>query len=242
MSPPTPPTRPDDRTSRTATTEGDATEDDSRRRDATDDDSRRRDGAGDDGRYRVAADRPVPGPAATVALLAATVVTTAGIAAAILVHPGWQFRGHALSDLGATGVRDSWLFNGTLVVAGALGAAGAARLPRPETERDVGRWLAAAGFVLLVGVGLSPEGTAAHAPLAVGFFLVETVGLLVLAREHGVRLAAAAAGAGAVGGVATLAAVPGAAVGETVWIAGFLAAYAALLAPGVRSLRAVVTG
>ncbi|MFB6137230.1 MAG: DUF998 domain-containing protein [Halobacteriaceae archaeon] len=168
------------------------------------------------------------GDDAALAYVAASVLTaTVGIAAAALIHgTWWSITGHALSDLGAVGVDHAWVFNASLVLAGVLGLLGAAQLAPSR-----GRVLAAAGFALLAGVGLFPEGTALHAPLAVGFFLVETAGVATLGLERGVAATAGVALGGAIGGLLAGVLVPGVALAEVVWSLGLAAGLLLLLLP-----------
>lgn len=112
------------------------------------------------------------------ALLAPAVALVA-IVGAVLLAPEFSWAGDALSDLGAPGAETAWLFNGGLVLAGALGLPFAASLAaRARTRLD---WLASlvllATLLSLAGVGLFPAGHSYHLPAAAGFYLGATLTL-----------------------------------------------------------------
>jgi len=110
-------------------------------------------------------------------------VTFAATIAAILASPTFSWSTSALSDLGAPGAANPWLFNYGLVAgmvltlpfAWALWTAAAHPLQR------LGTVAAAATLVLLGLVGVFPAGTDLHFPVAVAFF----VGVSVTTWIHG---------------------------------------------------------
>lgn len=114
--------------------------------------------------------------------MAAVVIGTAGIILSIALAEGFSLRRQALSDLGAPGVPQAWLFNGTLIVAGALAAIFCAslldRLPNRYQRSGIGTLLVAS--VSLVGVGLFSTGHVLHRPASIVFFLGVTLGLALL--------------------------------------------------------------
>ncbi len=111
----------------------------------------------------------------------AVLVGLSGLALAIVLTEGFSLREQALSELGRPGANTAFLFNGSLVLAGSLAAVFClsliAKLNHGAQRAGVGL-LALAGIALAC-VGLFPMGHALHGPVAVGFFLLLTLGLLV---------------------------------------------------------------
>ncbi|MFP4628470.1 MAG: DUF998 domain-containing protein [Halobacteriales archaeon] len=117
-----------------------------------------------------------------VAGIVAAIVGLAGVAMSVVLADGFSPREQALSELGQAGAATAWLFNGSLAVAGTLGAVFAAsllfRLAHPMQRLGVGiLGLAALG---LAGVGVFPMGEPLHLPAAALFFVGLTVGLVVV--------------------------------------------------------------
>lgn len=114
----------------------------------------------------------------------------AGLIISIGLAVDFSVQQNALSDLGVADGTVAWLFNGTLVVSGALAAVFFGTLvDRFENryQRIGGVLLALAGLSLLAA-GLFPSGHALHLPASVAFFVAITAGILVGGygdREHG---------------------------------------------------------
>lgn len=108
-------------------------------------------------------------------------VSAVGILAATLLAPWFSWAGNALSDLGAVGAGTAPLFNGTLIVSGVLGVPFALFVLRRRSSRwrQAGTILFAASMSLLALVGVFALPSPAHGPVAVGFFLLFTLGFLV---------------------------------------------------------------
>jgi hypothetical membrane protein len=101
----------------------------------------------------------------------AVVVSIGGILLATVLSPTFSWAG-ALSDLGVT-PGSAWLFNGSLVVGGLVGAPYAWALWSAGADplghlRAVTYLLALVG---MVGVGLAPAGRPLHFPFAISFFV-----------------------------------------------------------------------
>ncbi|ESP87632.1 hypothetical protein K933_12977 [Candidatus Halobonum tyrrellensis G22] len=108
----------------------------------------------------------------------AVVLALVGIPLVTLLAPWFAWPANALSDLGVA-PRTAALFNGTLLVAAALGLPYAWAL-----WRDATGWARASGvlfaptLLLLGGVGAFPSGSPYHFPAAVGFYLGLTATLV----------------------------------------------------------------
>ncbi|WP_080508406.1 DUF998 domain-containing protein [Haloparvum sedimenti] len=107
---------------------------------------------------------------------ASPAVALGGILLATLLDPTFSWTGDALSDLGVR-APSALAFNGALIVGGLLGLP-YAHLLSERGGRAVGVAFGV-GTLCLAGVGLFPSGTAPHAPVAVGFFLLATVAVAV---------------------------------------------------------------
>jgi hypothetical membrane protein len=111
---------------------------------------------------------------------AAVVVVLGGILAATALSPTFSWGGSALSDLGVTPAT-AWLFNGSLVVGGIVGAPYGWALWSAATDplshlRGVTYALALAA---MVGVGLIPAGRSLHVPVAIAFFVLAALTAIV---------------------------------------------------------------
>ncbi len=111
---------------------------------------------------------------------AAVVVVLGGILAATALSPTFSWGGSALSDLGVTPAT-AWLFNGSLVVGGIVGAPYAWALWSAATDplshlRAVTYALALAS---MAGVGLVPAGRSLHLPIAIAFFVLAALAAIV---------------------------------------------------------------
>lgn len=118
--------------------------------------------------------------------VAAVVVTLGSIVVATLVSPAFAWTGNALSNLGVTETAAGTgltvvLFNGGLILGGVFGLGFAVALARAAVSR-AGR-LTAAGFGLTVVsmalVGVFPQDTAPHFPVASTFYVLISVTLWV---------------------------------------------------------------
>lgn len=95
------------------------------------------------------------------------------------LSPTFSWTTNALSDLGAAEAATPWLFNGGLIVAGAIALPFAWVLfdtARHGLER-VGAAAFAGSVFGLALVGAFPTGTALHAPVAVAYFLLFTLAM-----------------------------------------------------------------
>ncbi|MCO8245644.1 MULTISPECIES: DUF998 domain-containing protein [unclassified Haladaptatus] len=114
--------------------------------------------------------------------LAAPLVTFGAILLAALISPRFSWTLDALSDLGAAGESTAWLFNGGLIV----GAILALPFVRGLWARRENRFDAVGTVVLLVSfvgmglVGIFPEGTNLHFPMAITFYAGLTYALFFL--------------------------------------------------------------
>lgn len=111
----------------------------------------------------------------------AVLVGLSGLALAIVLTDTFSLREQALSELGRPGANTALLFNGSLVLSGVLAAAFCASLVAKlnHVAQRAGVGLLALAGLALAGVGLFPMGHALHGPVAVGFFVLLTLGLLV---------------------------------------------------------------
>ncbi|GAB3413332.1 hypothetical protein GCM10027435_07120 [Haloparvum alkalitolerans] len=107
---------------------------------------------------------------------ASPAVALGGILLATALDPTFSWTADALSDLGVR-APSALAFNASLVGGGLLGLP-YAHLLAERGGRAVGVSFGG-GTLCLAGVGLFPSGTALHAPVAVGFFLLATVALAV---------------------------------------------------------------
>lgn len=111
---------------------------------------------------------------------AAVVVVLGGILAATALSPTFSWEASALSDLGVTPAT-AWLFNGSLVVGGIVGAPYAWALW--SAAADPLSHLRAATYALaltsMAGVGLVPAGRSLHVTVAIAFFVLAALTALV---------------------------------------------------------------
>ncbi|MFW6448079.1 MAG: DUF998 domain-containing protein [Halobacteriota archaeon] len=116
-----------------------------------------------------------------VAGVVAALVGLAGVALSVVLAEGFSLREQALSELGQAGADTAWLFNGSVVVAGILGAIFAASILRRLAHplQRVGVAILGLAALGLAAVGIFPMGHALHLPAALLFFVGLTVGLIV---------------------------------------------------------------
>lgn len=110
----------------------------------------------------------------------AVVVTLGGILTATALSPTFSWTSGALSDLGVTPA-SAWLFNGSLVVGGVVGAPYAWALYTAAAD-PLSRLRAAAyllSLVAMAGVGLAPAGRPLHLPFALTFFVLAALTAIV---------------------------------------------------------------
>lgn len=110
----------------------------------------------------------------------AAAVAIACILAATAVSPTFSWWSGALSDLGTAGA-SAWLFNGGLVVGCLLGLPYAWVLWTAAADPlgDLRAITYGAALLAMAGVGLFPAGRPPHFPLALAFFVLATLTLLV---------------------------------------------------------------
>lgn len=126
-------------------------------------------------------DQPTIARAALWAGPLSIAISAVGILAATLLAPWFSWTEHALSDLGAVGAETALLFNGTVFLTGLLGIPFALLVYRRRTSRwrRVGTLLFGLAMPLLALVGVFALPSPYHAPVAIGFFLAFTLGILV---------------------------------------------------------------
>lgn len=110
----------------------------------------------------------------------AAVVAIGCILAATAVSPTFSWWAGALSDLGITGA-SAWLFNGGLVLGCLVGLPYTWALWTAAAD-SLGYLRAAAylsSLLAMASVGLFPAGQPAHLPLALAFFVLASLTLLV---------------------------------------------------------------
>lgn len=126
-------------------------------------------------------DQPTVDRAALWAGPLSIAISAVGIPVATLLAPWFFWTDNALSDLGAAGAETALLFNGTLVVTGLLGIPFALLVYRRRTSLwgRLGTLLFALSMPLLALVGVFALPSPYHAPVAIGFFMAFTLGILV---------------------------------------------------------------
>jgi hypothetical membrane protein len=114
----------------------------------------------------------------------AVVVTLTTIFLATLVSPAFSWTGNALSNLGVTETAAGTgltvvLFNGGLILGGVLGLGFSAALFRVAPSLAARATAVAFGLtvVFMALVGVFPQDTAPHFPVALGFYLLISVSL-----------------------------------------------------------------
>jgi hypothetical membrane protein len=110
-----------------------------------------------------------------------TVLTLGGIFVAAALAPWFSVFRNALSDLGAVGVATAPVFNGALVLGGALGT-GFVVGAWAETDNPVhagGAFVLLLAMVFMALVGMFPIPSPVHAVVAVAFFVFATLGVFV---------------------------------------------------------------
>ena len=118
---------------------------------------------------------------------AVAVCTTIGsILLATLLSPSFSWRANALSNLGVTSTAvgtttTALLFNGGLIAGGAVGLLFCAVVYGTAANRGqrAVAVLLSLTLVLMALVGVFPQGTAPHFPVASGFYLMITISLWV---------------------------------------------------------------
>lgn len=129
--------------------------------------------------------------------VASVAVTMSTVLAATVLSPAFQWEANALSNLGVTstaaGIESTvLLFNGGLIAGGLLGLVFAVALTAAGTaiaDRATGVSFAIAVLCLEL-IGVFPQDTSLHTPVAVGFYLLVSVTLwldALAALRHGWR-------------------------------------------------------
>lgn len=123
--------------------------------------------------------QPLTGALAAVVTIGCTLVAT-------LLSPSFAWRENALSNLGVTATDAGTtvtvlLFNGGLILGGLLGLVFTGLLYRTATGRvhRIVAVLLSLTLVLMALVGVFPQDTAPHFPVASGFYLMITISLWV---------------------------------------------------------------
>ncbi len=102
--------------------------------------------------------------------------------ATIAIHPWFSFPKNALSDLGALKTPRHWVYDLGMILVGSLGVLFVFGVPA-LTNSPVGILgviVFAAGFLNLVLVGIFPGGTGPHNMVSMLFFLLTTIGILMV--------------------------------------------------------------
>lgn len=110
----------------------------------------------------------------------AAAVAIGCILAATAISPTFSWWADALSDLGVAGL-SAWLFNGGLVFGCLLGLpyAWALWTAAADTLGYLRAITYLASLLAMAGIGLFPAGRSAHLPLALAFFVLASLTLLV---------------------------------------------------------------
>ncbi len=115
--------------------------------------------------------------------IAAVAVGFGGVFAALAVSPWFAWTQHALSDLGSPSRSSALLFNGGLILAGALYLEFVYGLYKARFSDGAlaraGTVLLAGGAVFLMGVGIAPIGNPAHFGISLGYFFLYPPGVIV---------------------------------------------------------------
>lgn len=109
------------------------------------------------------------------------IVSIIFIGAAISIHPWFSFADNALSDLGAIGTSNNYVFNIGLILTGIFALIFTLGLIQ-FLDRKLGRIGAVifgAGNVSLILIGFFPEGMALHYPVSIGFFALAALGIFI---------------------------------------------------------------
>lgn len=103
------------------------------------------------------------------------------LVSAIVLSPDFRWTDSALSDLGAVGASNAWVFNGGLIVGGTflLAFAYGVFLDSSNRSERAGAGVLAVTYVLTVLVGVFPYPTPPHDPIALAQFLLIPLGLWV---------------------------------------------------------------
>lgn len=104
------------------------------------------------------------------------------ISITIFLHPEFQWADYALSDLGAVGTTYNYIFNFGMIAAAIFGFLFATNLYqlRNTPLGVVGSIIFSLGVIFLILIGVFPSGTDPHEFVSYGFFILCTVGLVLL--------------------------------------------------------------
>lgn len=111
----------------------------------------------------------------------AVFVGITGLMLSIGLAEGFSVREDALSELGEPGYEFAWLFNVPITIAGVLAAVFFATLiDRVEARlQRAGMAVMSVAGLALGAVGLFPLGHPLHGPVAIGFFIGLTLGMML---------------------------------------------------------------
>ncbi len=118
--------------------------------------------------------------------IASPIVSFSFIAMAIHIHPWFDWRANALSDLGAMSTGNSWVFNLGLVLGGILSMVFSTLLvsiARHPLEK-VGAWMFLFASFSMALTGVFPEEMSIHYVVAVSFYLLSVIAMCI----YGVHL------------------------------------------------------
>ena len=112
----------------------------------------------------------------------APIIAFSFIGVAIVTHSWFSFQHNALSDLGNPDVEMSWIFNGGLIITGALGFLFALDLiGRLNGAERIGAAILAGAMIFLSLIGIFPKGYALHSSSAVSFYLLSAIAMIIFA-------------------------------------------------------------
>jgi hypothetical membrane protein len=114
--------------------------------------------------------------------IAAIVIGLGSVQAAVAISPWFSWTANVLSDLGHPSRPSALLFNGGLILAGALYLEfvfGLSRALPATTLTRVALVLLAVGALFLAGVGIFPETTSVHSLMAYGYFFTYPPGIIL---------------------------------------------------------------
>ncbi|MFP4006100.1 MAG: DUF998 domain-containing protein [Candidatus Hadarchaeia archaeon] len=105
---------------------------------------------------------------------------------AISLHDWFSWKANALSDLGAVGTSNAWVFNWGMMVSGVFGFLFALALFDMRKGRTFKAGAAAftTGLAFLVLVGVFPLGKDPHFAVSVAFFAISTIGIAAMGLDE----------------------------------------------------------
>ncbi len=108
------------------------------------------------------------------------IVAFSFIALAIATHPWFSFTKNALSDLGALGRENSWIFNLGLIAGGILAIIFSSLIQGKGENvlENAAYFLFLIASVLMLLIGVFPEGTGPHFTVSALFYLLSAISIL----------------------------------------------------------------